>query len=178
MNYQPIPAPKKRKVPVWVWIVAPVAFLVMCCGGIGAIMTAANNTDPVSETSTSASVPGENVNPVNEVPATTEAAPPVEEPPAMTLSQEQAKRQAESYLGFMAFSRQGLIEQLEFEGFSTEDATYGVDAVGADWMEQAAKKAQNYLDLRGFSRQGLIDQLIYEKFTQEEAEYGATAVGL
>ena len=77
----------------------------------------------------------------------------------------------------MAFSRKGLIEQLEFEGYSTEAATIAVDSLGVDWNEQAAKCAENYLDLMSFSRSGLIDQLIFEGFTREEAEYGVSAVG-
>ncbi|WP_178386495.1 Ltp family lipoprotein, partial [Pseudomonas aeruginosa] len=62
--------------------------------------------------------------------------------------------------------------------YSTEDATYGVDKLGADWNEQAAKKAQSYLDVMPFSRSSLIDQLVFDGFTQAEAEYGVTAVGL
>jgi len=78
----------------------------------------------------------------------------------------------------MAFSRQGLIDQLEFEGYSTADATYGVDAQNADWNQQAALKAEEYLDLMAFSRSGLIEQLEFEGFTSSEAAYGADAVGL
>ena len=43
---------------------------------------------------------------------------------------EQAAKKAESYLSFSSFSRSGLIEQLEFEGFTKEQAEYGVTAVG------------------------------------------------
>ena len=78
----------------------------------------------------------------------------------------------------MAFSREGLIEQLEYEGFSNEDATYGADNSGADWMEQAAKSAESYLDFTSFSRQGLIEQLEYEGFTEEQAIHGADSVGI
>lgn len=88
-----------------------------------------------------------------------------------------ALEKALSYLNYTSFSRSGLIDQLEYEGFSTEEATYGVDNCGADWNEQAAKKAQSYLDYSSFSRQGLIDQLVFEGFTQEQAEYGVSAVG-
>ncbi len=77
----------------------------------------------------------------------------------------------------MAFSRSGLIEQLEFEGFSHEDAVSAVDSCGADWFEQAAKKAQSYIDFMQFSRSGLIEQLEFEGFTHAQAEYGAEAVG-
>ena len=84
---------------------------------------------------------------------------------------------AKDYLEYSAFSYSGLIEQLEFEGFSTEDATFAVDRCGADWNEQAAKKAQDYLDYSSFSRDSLIEQLEFEGFTAEQAEYGVTAVG-
>jgi hypothetical protein len=71
-----------------------------------------------------------------------------------------------------------LISQLEFEGYSTEDATYAVDVVGADWFEQAAKSAESYLKYSSFSRQGLIDQLLFEGYTQEQAVYGVDQTGL
>jgi hypothetical protein len=70
-----------------------------------------------------------------------------------------------------------LIAQLEYEGFSPADATFGVDSLSVDWNEQAAKKAAEYLEYTSFSRQSLIDQLVYEGFSQAEAEYGVTAVG-
>ena len=95
----------------------------------------------------------------------------------LTMSQENALQRAASYLDTMSFSYSGLIDQLEFEGYSTEDATFAVDHCGADWNEQAAKKAQDYLDFMSFSRSGLIDQLMFEGFTREQAEYGVAAVG-
>lgn len=93
------------------------------------------------------------------------------------LGQNEALEQAESYLDHMAFSRQGLIEQLQYEGYTLEEAVYAVDHCGADWNEQAAQKAASYLEHSSFSRQGLIDQLMYEGFTSSEAEYGVQAVG-
>lgn len=100
-----------------------------------------------------------------------------EEAVTETLGQKNARESAESYLDFAAFSRQGLIDQLEFEEFSTEDAEYAVDALNVDWNEQAAKSAESYLEFSAFSREGLIDQLVFEGYTQEEAEFGVTAVG-
>lgn len=98
--------------------------------------------------------------------------------PELTAGQENAVRKAESYLDYTAFSRSGLIDQLEYEGFSTDDATFAVDTVTVDWMVQAAKKAQNYLEYTSFSRSGLIDQLEYEGFTPDEAVHGADSTGL
>ena len=43
---------------------------------------------------------------------------------------EQAAIAAQSYLDLMSFSRQELIDQLLYEGFTEEQAEYGVTAVG------------------------------------------------
>lgn len=95
-----------------------------------------------------------------------------------SVSRQNALESADSYLQYSSFSRSGLIEQLEYEGYSKSDATYAVDAMNVDWKEQAAKSAENYLEFSSFSRSGLIDQLMYEGFSRSEAEYGASAVGL
>lgn len=104
--------------------------------------------------------------------ATEEAAP------SLTVSQEQAVRKAEDYIGYTAFSRSGLIKQLKYEGFSSRDATFGADHIDVDWMEQAAIKAKDYLEYTAFSRSGLIKQLEFEGFTRKQAEHGAKAAGL
>lgn len=43
---------------------------------------------------------------------------------------EQAANKAADYLSFMSFSKSQLIEQLEFEGFTSAQAEYGAKAVG------------------------------------------------
>ncbi|WP_284751917.1 Ltp family lipoprotein [Arthrobacter sp. efr-133-R2A-120] len=97
---------------------------------------------------------------------------------AGTVSQQNALRKAADYLSFSAFSRTGLIGQLEFEKYSTEDATWAVDRVKVDWNQQAAKKAKDYLGFTSFSHSGLVDQLIFEGYTPEQAEYGVSQAGL
>ncbi|WP_203581620.1 Ltp family lipoprotein [Microbacterium hibisci] len=97
--------------------------------------------------------------------------------PVYTLAQQNAIDQAQSYLRFAGFSRTGLIEQLEYEGYSTEDATFGADNAGADWNAEAAEKAASYLEFSSFSRDGLYDQLAYEGFTDAEIQFGLAAVG-
>lgn len=89
-----------------------------------------------------------------------------------TLGEQNALQKAYQYLEYSAFSYTGLIEQLEFEGFSTSEATYAADHCGADWNEQAAKKARQYLEYSAFSRSELIDQLEFEGFTYSQAVYG------
>lgn len=95
--------------------------------------------------------------------------------PMSPVSQQNAVRKAQEYLSMSAFSRQGLIEQLEYEGFSTGDATFAVDSITVDWNQQAVKKAQEYLSMSAFSRQGLLEQLEYEGFTPSQAAYGVAA---
>lgn len=97
--------------------------------------------------------------------------------PSPTTGEKNALRSAREYLSFSAFSYTGLIHQLEYEGYSTEEATYAADNCNANWNEQAAKSAKEYLDMSSFSRQELINQLIYEGYTQEQAEYGVTRNG-
>ncbi len=89
-----------------------------------------------------------------------------------TVSQRNAVSKAASYLRSSAFSRSGLIGQLEYEGFSTSDATYGVDAQNADWNAQAVKKGASYLRTSSFSRTSLIGQLEYEGFSNSQSVYG------
>ncbi|MGU9538978.1 Ltp family lipoprotein [Clostridium tepidum] len=49
---------------------------------------------------------------------------------SQTMGQKNALKAAESYLGFMAFSYQSLVEQLEFDGYTHEEAVYGAEANG------------------------------------------------
>ncbi|MEV6278872.1 Ltp family lipoprotein [Nocardia sp. NPDC051832] len=90
----------------------------------------------------------------------------------ITSSQRNAIRSAQQYLDYSAFSRSGLIHQLEYEEFSTADATFAVDSLNVDWNEQAAKSAKQYLEYTAFSRSGLVDQLVYDGFTRAQAEHG------
>lgn len=150
-------APKKQK--KWVWLVgAPVLALALAAPAWNGAVAAADVAEPDIAASVSTHM--------------------VEFSPAkrdITSSQRNAIRSAQQYLDFSAFSRSGLIHQLEYEDFSTADATFAVDSLNADWNEQAAKSAKQYPEYTSFSRSGLIDQLVYEGFTRAQAEYGANA---
>lgn len=95
----------------------------------------------------------------------------------VTIGQRNALSRAHSYLSFTAFSYSGLIDQLEYEGFALDEATYAADNCGADWNKQASKKAQEYLNFTSFSYSGLIDQLEYEGFTTDQATYAVDNCG-
>jgi hypothetical protein len=164
---------------------------VMIAGGVIAFLIVVNIANGPSDTSSSpeptntsnsstdeATEPEVTEEPTPEV--TEEPEPEVTEEPAgpvETIGQSNAVDKANSYLEFSAFSRSGLIDQLEFEGFSTADATYAVDNIIVDWNEQAAKKAESYLEFSSFSKSGLYDQLIFEGFSSSQANYGVKAVG-
>ena len=95
-----------------------------------------------------------------------------------SVSQRNARLKGAQYLSLLAFSRAGLIRQLQFERYSAADATYGTDVQNVNWMAQAARKAREYLNVQPFSRDGLVRQLEFEGFTRAEAEHGVKQVGL
>jgi len=97
---------------------------------------------------------------------------------AGTVSQQNALKKAGSYLSLTAFSRSGLIKQLEFDKFSADDATWAVDHATVDWNQQAVKKGKSYLAMTSFSHDGLVHQLTFDGFTAEQAEYGTSQNGL
>lgn len=103
--------------------------------------------------------------------------------PVYSLEQQNALKEAQSYLDYSGFSRQGLIDQMSSEygaGYPVEVATWAVDSVGADWFAEAVESAQSYLDYTSFSRQGLFDQLTSAyggQFTPDEANHALAAVG-
>jgi len=135
---------------------------VQTTGGEGDLAQPVVSTDPAAST---------RVEPGSTVTLT------LQDKPQLTLGQRNATAKAQDYLSFMGFSRQGLIEQLQYEGYSVEDATFGADNAGADWNSEAAEKARDYLDSMAFSRDGLYDQLEYEGFPPEQIAFALAAVG-
>lgn len=148
----------------WVWVL--VVLILLSASGSGGTET----VDSIEQKDQSASVS-----------ITEPTIEPEKEPeiviPSETMGQKNALSSAFSYLNYSSFSKSGLIEQLEFESFSHEDAVYAVDRCGADWNEQAGLSAEAYLKYSSFSRDGLIEQLEFEGFSHEQAVHGVNAVG-
>lgn len=88
-----------------------------------------------------------------------------------TREQKNALDSANSYLNFTHFSRSGLYDQLEYEGYPHDAIEYALNNIIVDWNQQALGTANDYLDYTSFSNSGLYDQLIYEGFTAEQAQY-------
>lgn len=63
-----------------------------------------------------------------------------------------AKARAIRYVTNSAFSRDGLIHQLKFNGFSETAAEYGADHSGLDTKEQALKKVKSYITNNALER--------------------------
>lgn len=105
------------------------------------------------------------------------ASPTVFQPAAVTAGQKAALEQAKRYLDLTAFSYEKLIDQLKYEGYSQDEASYAASTCGADWNEQALLSAKSYLNLMAFSYDGLVDQLEYDKYTADQAAYAANNCG-
>lgn len=96
-----------------------------------------------------------------------------------TVGEQNALAKAKIYLSMnWGYSEAGLKKQLEFEGYTSTEAQYGVDNCGADWYEQAEIRATTYLNTMPFSKDGLIEQLESdtEGFTHAQAVHGASSV--
>ncbi len=151
-----------------------VSAFVMAAAAIGAAPVAAGGTLATTNTGIDALAPNQ-VSPSKPVIGVKFD---LSEQPLTPVSQQNAVRAAEQYLDYTGFSREGLIQQLEFDDFSTADATFAVDYITVDWNEQAAKVAEQYLDYTSFSRGGLIQQLEFDGFTSAQAAYGVATTGL
>lgn len=79
--------------------------------------------------------------------------------------------QAQSYLKYKAWSRDGLVAQLVHDGYDEDEAAQAVDSLGMDWNQQATDMAQEYLDYTSMSRERLESQLRHEQFTPDQVAY-------
>jgi len=91
--------------------------------------------------------------------------------------QRRAIARAESYTNLMAFSRARLIQQLEFERFTHNDAQWAVDQLTIDWNEQALKKANSYHSLMNLPPENIRRLLAFEDFSEEQIDYTMTNIG-
>lgn len=134
----------------------------------------------VDQPNTATDKPATTVRPTTTAAPTTAAAPTTTvatappEDPEVTAARDSAASYLETVGGF---SRDGLIGQVMYEGFSDTAAAQAVDSLNVDWSAQAVESAQSYMDsVGGFSHSGLVEQLEYEGFSAEDAEAAATRV--
>lgn len=89
----------------------------------------------------------------------------------ISLGETNALVSAKRYIDSLDFSYSRLIEQLEYEKFSHEEAVYGADNCGANWNDEALGCALSYIKTNDFSYISLKKQLEYEDFTPEQVQY-------
>lgn len=94
---------------------------------------------------------------------------------AETVPEIEINTRVEIYLDMLSFSRQGLIDQLLFDGYPEDAVIAAVDACGADWQEQAFRFVEGMLEAYpDTTEDSMLSMLLADGYTREEAE---TAVG-
>ena len=97
---------------------------------------------------------------------------------AATENQQKALDKANEYVDTLPLSREGLIKQLEYDGYTTDVATYAADNCSANWNKEAKEMAEQYMDSTTYTYKDMVQQLETEGFTKDQAKFGAKAVGL
>jgi len=91
--------------------------------------------------------------------------------------QKMAAQCAKEYLDAMPMSYQELQEQLVYEQFSEEDATYGVDNCDVDWdgqdgLDMAVRAANEMIDAdSSYTKDDVANHLSSNYYTDEQVEY-------
>lgn len=80
---------------------------------------------------------------------------------------------AKSFLGLSPYTYDRLVTALEAEGFTSEEAVYGVENCRADWKKQAVRAADDCLESDFYSRKTMTEKLKAQGFSNDEAAYGA-----
>lgn len=97
---------------------------------------------------------------------------------AATENQQKALDKANEYVDTLPLSHDGLIKQLEYDGYTTDVATYAADNCSANWNKEAKEMAEQYMDSTTYTYKEMVQQLEAEGFTKKQAKFGAKAVGL
>lgn len=97
---------------------------------------------------------------------------------AATENQQKALDKANEYVDTLPLSHDGLIKQLEYDGYTTDVATYAADNCSVNWNKEAKEMAEQYMDSTTYTYKEMVQQLETEGFTKEQAKFGAKAVGL
>ena len=83
---------------------------------------------------------------------------------------------AKSFIESGEYSYSGLIEILEFAGYSNDEAEFAALNCNADWNNEAVQCAESYLDIKNMTKDELYGQLEYEGFTKEQISYALSKV--
>ncbi|MFQ8845894.1 MAG: Ltp family lipoprotein [Clostridia bacterium] len=97
---------------------------------------------------------------------------------AATENQQKALDKANEYVDTLPLSHDGLIKQLEYDGYTTDVATYAANNCSVNWNKEAKEMAEQYMDSTTYTYKEMVQQLEAEGFTKKQAKFGAKAVGL
>lgn len=97
---------------------------------------------------------------------------------AATENQQKALDKANEYIDTLALSHDGLIKQLEYDGYATDVATYAADNCSANWNKEAKEMAEQYMESTSYTYKSMVQQLEADGFTKDQAKFGAKAAGL
>ena len=70
---------------------------------------------------------------------------------AETGTKQTAAECALDYLDALYFSREELIAQLVYEGYTDDESVAAVDSLTVDWFDQAAGAAMDYLEFDSYT---------------------------
>lgn len=121
---------------------------------------------------------GDNNNITYEMPDSDSSSQSGSQTAAATENQQKALDKANEYVDTLPLSREGLIKQLEYDGYTTDVATYAADNCSANWNKEAKEMAEQYMDSTTYTYKDMVQQLEAEGFTKKQAKFGAKAVGL
>ena len=158
----------KNKKPIytkwWFWVLV---ILIIGAGASGG--SSSNTSDIVAPSNTSSTVASPDT-------SGTVTSNSTEQEKRATVGEKAALDKSNEYLSIMHFSKEGLRQQLEYEGFTTEEIDYAINNQSVDWSEQALGKGKEYMNTMSFSKTGLKEQLLFEGFTDEQATYAVNEI--
>lgn len=121
---------------------------------------------------------GDNNNITYETPVSDSGSQSGSQTAAATENQQKALDKANEYVDTLPLSHDGLIKQLEYDGYTTDVATYAADNCSVNWNKEAKEMAEQYMDSTTYTYKEMVQQLEAEGFTKKQAKFGAKAVGL
>lgn len=94
----------------------------------------------------------------------------------MDKQQTDAAQRATDYLTYFTMSRQGIIDQMIFDGYDEQESAAAVDKLDVNWDEVAVRKAALYRTAFPMTEKRLTYQLRYDGFTEEQTARAVQAV--
>ena len=99
---------------------------------------------------------GDNNNITYEMPDSDSGSQSGSQTAAATENQQKALDKANEYVDTLPLSREGLIKQLEYDGYTTDVATYAADNCSTNWNKEAKEMAEQYMDSTTYTYKDMV----------------------